>query len=794
MSYQSEYFISPRAPGVRPADPPDYDGITFVYLFTTVLDPWIVPPQLQNVVLVVDNAQGFVAGMSIIIEGAGSFEVVSTDALNRMTVENLGYVSNAAPGASIAPGKITTTSLPGPKGDTGPTGPTGPGSTVTAGTTTTSPAGQNANVVNSGTPTAAIFDFTIPRGLMGPQGAQGPPGQAYSNTTTAAFTAAAPGTAQTLSLQSTTGLFAGVTLNINPIGYYQVTGVVSGTQVTVVNNGTPSNAAAGTVAPSGSPVLGTGPQGPPGISATLTAGNTTTIAPGSQAAVTARGTPSAQIFDFAIPAGVTGAQGPAGTNGAPGAPGAAATLNVGTTTTSAPGTPASVTASGTPSAQIFDFVVPQGVAGVAGAPGSQGPPGAAGAPGPAGAAATLTAGTTSTGAPGSNAAVTAVGTTSAQVFNFVVPRGDVGIANSTLAGSFTVPPVGQTAQVNVVDASWIVVGQMVYIDQAGGGPGQAGALQVQSKSGNLLTLLNPQPPPAIPSASTSQSGLLAQLSGNSTDYVGGDNACHSIAAISAFVTKTSAYTLTPADSGKYIICSGGSWTLTLPAPVVGLNYRLRNDMGISGTTGTITLQPNGGTIDVQASISLLPQQECTLITDGTNWRTHGLKREVILGTQDITVATASGIALLPSGYRLFELHFTGLQSVTADVGLSFQLSSDGGNTWVTAGNYYYEVLANSAATTPSAVSNLAVTQGSLGSMAAVGPYGQSKLTLYPGVTGQGPYPNWNVEAGYFYSTGSFSQKFVVYGYCVTAGPMTALKYYASSGNLANLHLTVKGIA
>jgi hypothetical protein len=204
-----------------------------------------------------------------------------------------------------------------------------------------------------------------------------------------------------------------------------------------------------------------------------------------------------------------------------------------------------------------------------------------------------------------------------------------------------------------------------------------------------------RPVPVVPVADTTHNGLLRQVSGNATDYVGGDNACHSIAAINAFVTKTSAYTLTPADSGKYVICSGGSWTLTLPAPVVGLNYRLRNDMGISGSVGTITLQPTGGTIDGAASLALLPQQECTVITDGTNWRTFGLKREVILGTQDITSSTASGSVLLPVGYRYFELQFTGFAPVTTDAGLFGQFSNNGGSTWFTTG-YYYGLLYNSS--------------------------------------------------------------------------------------------------
>lgn len=66
------------------------------------------------------------------------------------------------------------------------TGPVGPGATVAVGSTTTGPAGTNATVVNSGTASAAVLDFTIPRGAdgaPGPAGApgpQGPPGPAGS--------------------------------------------------------------------------------------------------------------------------------------------------------------------------------------------------------------------------------------------------------------------------------------------------------------------------------------------------------------------------------------------------------------------------------------------------------------------------------------------------------------------------------------------------------------------------------------------------------------------------------------
>jgi hypothetical protein len=58
----------------------------------------------------------------------------------------------------------------GPKGDPGAAGTA---ATVAAGTTTTGAAGTNANVTNSGTTSAAVFNFTIPRGDTGAAGASG---------------------------------------------------------------------------------------------------------------------------------------------------------------------------------------------------------------------------------------------------------------------------------------------------------------------------------------------------------------------------------------------------------------------------------------------------------------------------------------------------------------------------------------------------------------------------------------------------------------------------------------------
>lgn len=147
----------------------------------------------------------------------------------------------------------------------------------------------------------------------------------------------------------------------------------------------------------------------------------------------------------------------------------------------------------------------------------------------------------------------------------VSPGGPLGTginAFNETASQFTVPPVGSTALVNLNDATWVVPGQMVYVDQAGGGSGKPGILQVTVKNGNQLTLLNPQPPPTIPLANSSMSGLLAILSGLSSDYVGGDNACHNLAAaLAGYIIPTGTvidFAGSAAPSG-FVMCDGISY-------------------------------------------------------------------------------------------------------------------------------------------------------------------------------------------------------------------------------------------
>lgn len=76
--------------------------------------------------------------------------------------------------------------------------------------------------------------------------------------------------------------------------------------------------------------------------------------------------------------GADGSKGDPGNDGAPGAPGINATINVGSVTTGAAGSAASVTNAGTPSAAILNFLIPRGDKGDKGDPGE---PGLQGIPG-----------------------------------------------------------------------------------------------------------------------------------------------------------------------------------------------------------------------------------------------------------------------------------------------------------------------------------------------------------------------------------------------------------------------------
>jgi hypothetical protein len=137
-------------------------------------------------------------------------------------------------------------------------GEKGDAATVDVGTTTTGEAGTNANVVNSGTTSAAVLDFTIPRGDKGEKGDTGPTGP-----TGAASTVAGP-TGPTGSTGSTgptgpTGA-KGDTGSTGPTGPTGPIGATGATGPTGVKGATGPT---GSTGPTGDTGV-TGPTGPTG--------------------------------------------------------------------------------------------------------------------------------------------------------------------------------------------------------------------------------------------------------------------------------------------------------------------------------------------------------------------------------------------------------------------------------------------------------------------------------------------------------------------------------------------------
>ena len=242
-----------------------------------------------------------------------------------------------------------------------------------------------------------------------------------------------------------------------------------------------------------------GLQGADGEAATIQVGQVTTGEAGSNASVTNSGTENTAIFDFTIPRGATGAKGDKGDKGDPftikktyasvsamnddfsngevpegsfvmidtgnvedednaklyvkgaesftfitdlsgatglkGDPGDAATIQVGDVTTGEAGSSAKVENKGTTSAAIFNFIIPKGDKGDQGT------------------AATIQVGEVTTVASTEEATVTNSGTENAAVFDFEIPKGEkgdtgeAGAAATVSVGSVTTGEAGTNAQV-----------------------------------------------------------------------------------------------------------------------------------------------------------------------------------------------------------------------------------------------------------------------------------------------------------------------------------------------------------
>ena len=120
-----------------------------------------------------DGPQGNPGDAATVTAGTTTTGAAGTSA----SVTNSGTTSAAVFNFTIPRGDK------GDPGDKGDTGDTGDAATISVGTTATGAAGSDASVTNSGSSSAAVFDFTIPRGDKGDKGDPGDPGDLSSYAT-----------------------------------------------------------------------------------------------------------------------------------------------------------------------------------------------------------------------------------------------------------------------------------------------------------------------------------------------------------------------------------------------------------------------------------------------------------------------------------------------------------------------------------------------------------------------------------------------------------------------------------
>ena len=100
-------------------------------------------------------------------DGVGIYSIAKTSTSGLVDTYTITYTDSDTSTFTVTNGKDGTDGINGTNGQDGAA------ATIAVGTVTTGNAGTNADVTNTGTSSAAVFDFTIPRGDKGDTGATG---------------------------------------------------------------------------------------------------------------------------------------------------------------------------------------------------------------------------------------------------------------------------------------------------------------------------------------------------------------------------------------------------------------------------------------------------------------------------------------------------------------------------------------------------------------------------------------------------------------------------------------------
>jgi hypothetical protein len=228
--------------------------------------------------------------------------------------------------------------------------------------------------------------------------------------------------------------------------------------------------------------------------------------------------------------------------------------------------------------------------------------------------------------------------------------------------SFTVPPIGSTVQVDFSNATWVVVGEMLWVDQAGGGVGQGGTMQVTAINGNVVTLLNLSVG-GVQVADATQDGLLRKVSGNTTDFIDGTNNSQPFLPLVKTVpldtlasptdntslnVSTSAHGLMSKlpNTGKAYFCDNGSWAL--PGNYYGTDTANATAYAVT-VDSDFVLEPG---VVVWVAPTLTCNANPTLNVNGTGAKNIVTRANLQLSAQDIQVNRAFGVMYDGASWRV----------------------------------------------------------------------------------------------------------------------------------------------